>query len=256
MTLLEIGLKSLFLEASWNHQGQQNLGLAGAVDPALKKIYGPGERLREARLRYLGFFNTNPVASGLLIGIMLELEEKLAEGHLKQGKRDKMVAGLSSTLAALGDAIFWQYWLPLCCLATVWAVLSLDGAWWLPLILPLLFCSLALPVRFGGLVLGYRRGPKAIDVMNRLRIQQRAQGLKRLVALLLGSSMVILMSHTTVITGDGSLSRLWFSLGAVVLLVLALRAASTRTKLVAYWYPLILIIMGYTLFIVFRELVN
>lgn len=256
ITLLEVGLKSLFLEASWNHQGQQNLGLVAAVDPALKQIYGPGEKLQEARYRYLNFFNTNPMASGLMIGIMLQLEESLASGELELSQRNQMISIFSGTLATWGDTIFWQSWLPLCSLATVWAVLSLTESWWPALILPILFCSLALPVRFGGLILAYRQGPDIICKLHLLKLQNRARSLKQLVAVLLGSSTIILLSHTTILAEDGSLSRLWLSFAGVVFFVLALRAASTRTRLVTYWYPLILILVGYTLYSIFKELMN
>ena len=38
-TLLRVFLRSLLLQASWNPQGMQNLGLAYALFPALKSLY-------------------------------------------------------------------------------------------------------------------------------------------------------------------------------------------------------------------------
>ncbi len=244
-TLALVAARSLFLEASWNNQGQQNLGLAAAIDPALLAIHGPGEALGEARLRALDFFNTNPIASGLSIGVIIRQEEELAAGRLTLGESRRMAANLNRTLAAMGDALFWQSWLPLCSLTAVWAVLSLSR-WWTPLALPVLFCLPALPVRFGGLFWGYRRGgDKIVDLLFKLQLQRLAQGIKRTVALVVGASTVILLSsRSATLHLGGSPARLWLTVGAVVVCVLFLRLLSARTRVLNYWYPLLLVSMA------------
>ena len=90
MTLAGVAFRSLFLEASWNSQGQQNLGLAAAIDPALKLIHPPGVALRAARERALEFFNTNPILSGLAIGFLLRLEEEVAADRLSALERTQL----------------------------------------------------------------------------------------------------------------------------------------------------------------------
>jgi PTS system mannose-specific IID component len=239
-TLAEVALKSLFLEASWNHQGQQNLGLAAAIDPALKDIYGPGEGLRQARLRALDFFNTNPMTAGLAIGVIINLEGEVAAGRLAAEQRVRMASGLSRTLAAMGDALFWQSWLPLCSLAAVWTVLSL-GAWWAPWLLPALFCLPVLPLRVAGLCLGYRRGLGVADLLYRLKVQKLAQGVRRLVALLVGASTVILVYTKTALASEPALGRLWAAVGLVAVTVLVFRFLSGKTRALAYWYPILLV---------------
>ena len=59
-TLLRVFGRSLFLQASWNPQGMQNLGLAYALFPALKDLYPDPERQMAAVRRHLAFFNTQP----------------------------------------------------------------------------------------------------------------------------------------------------------------------------------------------------
>ena len=240
LTLAQVALRSLFLEASWNHQGQQNLGLAAAVDPALKLIHGPGEPLRAARERALDFFNTNPVLSGLAIGVVLKLEEDVAAARISAADRLRMSASLNRALAALGDALFWQSWLPFCCLVTVWAVLSLD-LWWAPLILPGLFGLPALPARLGGLWLGYRRGEKIVDLLFKIKVQHLALRLRRGVALLTGVSTAILIFTRT--PGGHPLSRggLCVTLALVAAVVLALRQLTRRAAALNFWYPLLLL---------------
>jgi PTS system mannose-specific IID component len=236
-TLAGVALRSLFLEASWNSQGQQNLGLAAAIDPALKLIHPPGAALKSARERALEFFNTNPVLSGLAIGVVLWLEEEVAAGRLSALERRRLSASLNMALASIGDSLFWQSWLPFCALAAVWAVLSL-GQWWAPLILPGLFCLPALPVRLGGLYLGYGQGVKVIDLLARLKVQRLAQRIRRVMALLVGVSTVVLIpAHEHVF----SLGGLWAALALVTVGILLLRTAARRARALYFWYPLIMV---------------
>jgi PTS system mannose-specific IID component len=238
--LAHIAFRSFFLEASWNNQGQQNLGLAAAIDPALRRLHHSAEGLRAARERALEYFNTNPVASGLVIGVILKLEGDVAAGRLTPEDRLRVGSSLSRTLAAMGDSFFWQSWLPLCCLTAVWADLSLS-VWWTPLLLPLLFCLPALPLRLGGLYLGYRRGEDIIDLLFRLKIQRLAQSVRRALALVVGASTVILLGTKTALAGPGSLGRLWLTVGAVLLGVICLRFLSRKAGRLTYWYPLIMV---------------
>lgn len=239
-TMANVAFRSLFLESSWNNHGQQNLGLAAAIDPALREIYGPGEGLRQARLRALEFFNTNPVASGLAIGVVINLEGGVAAGRVSPEHRNMVAASLNRTLASMGDALFWQSWLPLCSLAAVWAVLSL-GVWWAPLLLPALFCLPALPARFVGLYLGYRQGRDVTDLLYKLKAQRLAQGIKRLVALLAGASTVILVHVKTALADGDPLWHLWLAMGLVALTVVLFRFLSGKTGILTYWYPILLV---------------
>lgn len=244
LTLGKVALRSLFLEASWNHQGQQNLGLAASIDPALKAIYGQsGPELSAARERALGFFNTNPIFSGLAIGVIIRLEQEVAAGRLKPENRLRMAGNLSQTLAAMGDSLFWQAWLPLCCLVTVWAVLSFSY-WWIPLLLPLLFCLPALPTRFVGLYLGYRRGIDVIDLLFKMKIQRLAQSLRKGVALLVGASTVIIVSTRTVLADDMSLAHLWLTMGAVAASVICFRLLSLKIRQLGHWYPAVIVALA------------
>ncbi|MCL2029619.1 MAG: PTS system mannose/fructose/sorbose family transporter subunit IID [Deltaproteobacteria bacterium] len=235
-TLAAVAFRSFFLEASWNSQGQQNLGLAAAIDPALRRIHAPGEPLRAARERALDFFNTNPVLSGLAIGVVLNLEEGVAEGRISVQERTSLSASLSQALSAIGDALFWQSWLPFCALVAVWAVLSLNQ-WWAPLILPALFCLPTLPLRLGGICLGYRRGWAVIDLLARLGPQRLAQRIRRVTALFTGVSTVVLIQTRHVL----SRVDLWAVLALITVIILVLRVAERRTRALNFWYPLLLV---------------
>lgn len=248
MTLLRVALRSLFLEASWSSQGQQNLGLAAAIDPALKEIYS-GAGLGEARQRAFSFFNTNPIASGLALGIIIRLEEEVAAGRRTAESRIGLAANICRGLAGLGDMIFWESWLPLCCLAAVWAGLSL-GYWWTPLLLPLLFCLPALPVRFLGLALGYRQGESAIHHLVRYDVQRLIAAIKLVLAFVVGASTAALVATQTTVTAGGGLGTLWLTLIGVVICVFLLRFIFQKFKGLHYWYPLVFVIVACVLLMV------
>lgn len=168
--LFKIGLKLFFLEALWNPRGQQSIGLLTVIDRALEIIYADRpQALMEARKRNLDFFNTNPVSSGLVIGAVLKLEEEQAAGELEPKVGRKLANALASTLAAEGDLLFWQAWLPACCLIGVFLTV-LTGRAWAPLLIPLLFCSLSWPVRIWGVFKGYDVG------INVYRVYQLSHG--------------------------------------------------------------------------------
>jgi PTS system mannose-specific IID component len=185
-----VAIKSLFLEASWNLVGQQNIGYAAAVSPALQRFYHDRpEDLAEARLRALRFFNTNPTFSGLVIGAALKLEENLAQGLIPERQASLIVSSLASALAAQGDLLFWQAWLPFCALlgfGLTWLSLATGSVTWAPLLIPILFCALAWPVRLGGIFYGYRLGPLVHQVVKRFYVSQIAQWVKRLTVFLTG----------------------------------------------------------------------
>jgi mannose/fructose/N-acetylgalactosamine-specific phosphotransferase system component IID len=181
-----VSLKLFVLEALWNPRSQQSVGLLTIIDGALKITYADRPlALNEARKRNLAFFNTNPIASGLVIGALLRLEEEQAAGELTPEAGKGLVRALASSLAAEGDQLFWQSWLPLCCL-TAALLVTLTGTLWFPILIPLMFCSLAWPVRLWGVFKGYELGAQVYRIYQ-LSHGERLIGAIQLVWLLLVS---------------------------------------------------------------------
>ena len=101
-------LRSLTLQASWNHQRMQNMGLLWIVLPWLRRKKRLVNRDRLFCRRYYGFFNTNPYLANFLIGGLVRLEEDLAAGP----EADPEFIGtfrdsVGRALASLGDQLFW-----------------------------------------------------------------------------------------------------------------------------------------------------
>ncbi|MDR2140988.1 MAG: PTS system mannose/fructose/sorbose family transporter subunit IID [Deltaproteobacteria bacterium] len=189
-TLLNVAVRSLFLEASWNLVGQQNLGFAAAVSPALRRLYqDQPQELAAAQRRVLRFFNTNPILSGLVIGAALRVEAERAKGLIQDLEGSLIISSLASTLAAHGDMLFWQGWLPLCCLlgfGLTWLGLAPGQLSWAPLVIPALFCALAWPTRVGGIFHGYRLGGQAHKAIKRFHVLFIARWAQRLTVFLTG----------------------------------------------------------------------
>jgi PTS system mannose-specific IID component len=105
--LLRVFLRSLLLQASWNPQGMQNLGLAYALFPALKQLYPDRRELVAAVRRHLTFFNTHPYVAAAILGGVLFHEQRIARGEEGPERVQAFKSALMGPLAALGDGFFW-----------------------------------------------------------------------------------------------------------------------------------------------------
>ncbi|MDR1870706.1 MAG: PTS system mannose/fructose/sorbose family transporter subunit IID [Deltaproteobacteria bacterium] len=245
-TLWRVAARSLFLEASWNLIGQQNLGFAAAVNPALKVLYKAGsEEFVAAQRRVLSFFNTNPVLSGLVIGAALKLEEERAKGLISERDSSLIVSTLASTLAIHGDLLFWQAWLPFSCLmgfGLTWLSLAQGQITFWPLIIPALFGALAWPTRIGGIFYGYRLGATAHRAVAKLKAPLIARVVLRLTVFLTG----FLTVYSVKLIGPKTDGRIW-PIFVIAALAPLLALAQKRWPKIGYAGLYLLIVFGLTL---------
>ncbi len=159
-------LRSLTLQASWNDQRMQNLGLLVSLVPWLEQQRLAPDELRRICRRYYGFFNTNPYLSTFVIGGLLRLESDRQAGR---AVGDRQVAGIRDALAracgSLGDQLFWLGLRPTLMLAC--CGLACLGRWETVLGLLAVFTLAQLDLRRRGLALGFGRGPDVVDVLAR-----------------------------------------------------------------------------------------
>jgi mannose/fructose/N-acetylgalactosamine-specific phosphotransferase system component IID len=157
--ILLAAARSLFLESSWNTDGQQNLGRAWTEGPALEAL-DAAEGLPPSLL--LEPFNTNPLACGLVLGASMALEWDASEGAGRSpAERKDIVASLASVAGAVGDQLFWNTWLPFCSLCAFLAV-WLTGSWAAAFLLPALFTAAAAPARVLAFFRGFSKGKGAV----------------------------------------------------------------------------------------------
>src|SRR5437773_5720623 len=106
-TLARVFWRSLFLQASWNPRGMQNVGFADAIAPALEELYpDPAERAKAAA-RHLEFFNCHPYLAAAILGGAVRLEERVAAGEASPQSVSSFKSTLGPPFAALGDGFFW-----------------------------------------------------------------------------------------------------------------------------------------------------
>ena len=156
----------LGLQATWNQQRMQNVGLLVALGPWVDWRAVPAEERRRIARRYLGYFNTNPYLAPYVVGGLVRLEDERQRGGAVP---DRLVIGfrdsLSRACGAIGDQLFWLGMRP-----AVLALAALAGwalAWWLaPLVIGVVAAG-QLVMRWRGLDLGYRRGPDVVAVLER-----------------------------------------------------------------------------------------
>lgn len=184
-TLLRVFTRSLFLQASWNPQGMQNLGLAYALFPALKRLYPEKERQMAAVRRHLVFFNTHPYVAAAIVGGVLFHEEKIARGEEKEDRVVAFKAALMGPLAALGDGFFWLSLKPAVG-AFCAALVPVIHAWAALLFLVLYnFVHLFFRARFYSL--GLRFGDRLVDEIARAKLPQRGARLRAVAAAAAGA---------------------------------------------------------------------
>jgi mannose/fructose/N-acetylgalactosamine-specific phosphotransferase system component IID len=158
--------RSLTLQASYNDQRMQNLGLLAALAPWLRGQGLDREQLRRICRRYYGYFNTNPYLANFVVGGLLRLEhDRLGGGAVP----DRLVVGFRDTLAracgSLGDQLFWLGLRP--ALMMLAALLALVGRWETILALLLAFTVAQLRLRRRALDLGFGLGCDVVDVLSR-----------------------------------------------------------------------------------------
>jgi len=107
----KIFIRALFLQVGWNYRKMQNIGFAFSLLPALKQIY-IGDRLNDAIIRHLDYFNTQPNMAGFTIGLCVKLEQQASKlrGQEEISAHEKIKSlkyALSTSTAAIGDRLFW-----------------------------------------------------------------------------------------------------------------------------------------------------
>ncbi len=103
----QVFLRSLTLQASWNGQRMQNLGLLATMLPWLSQQSRNLNRDRLFCRRYYEFFNTNPYLSNYLIGGLIRLEDDQAAGRPTGLSATVFRDSLGRAFASLGDQLFW-----------------------------------------------------------------------------------------------------------------------------------------------------
>lgn len=162
----KVFMRSLTLQASWNPQRMQNLGLVFTLIPWLRCQNANVGEVRRFCRRHYAFFNTNPYLSNYLLGGLLRLEKDQAD----KGRPDRVTIrdfkdSLGRALASMGDQIFWLGLQPSLMLLAV--ALVMAGWWPAALASVILFGILEIFLRFYSLRQGHRLGLDIVELLGR-----------------------------------------------------------------------------------------
>ena len=189
-TLLEMGLRANLLQAAWNFERQQGLGWAFALAPALRQLY-PSPETRLSRLaEHTAYFNTQPTLASFALGAAARVEEDRARGNGGDAaSMARLKSALGSTLAALGDRLFWFSLRPFAAAIGVLVAMVHPrhgfGAWALWLV----YAQPHLTMRFGGVGWGYAAGPAVLSGAFRERLERAVRVLALLGCVVLGVAL-------------------------------------------------------------------
>ncbi len=175
-TVLRVFARSLFIQAGFNPESLQALGLVYALRPALDELYAEPQRRGDVVSQYLSTFNTHPYVSAAIVGGLLFHEERMASGEEAPGRADTFKRSLMGPLAALGDGFFWRALLPACgalaCALTPW----LGGA--AAIVFLVTYNAVHLLARGWLFWLGYTRGDGLVEALSVLDVPRWSARLK------------------------------------------------------------------------------
>jgi mannose PTS system EIID component len=178
-TLLDIFLRSLTVQASFNFWRMQNLGFAFAMLPMIRGQHADRTRITALLDSHLQMFNTHPYMVAPIVGAVVRIEE---EGRTAEAMDLKKT--LMGPYAAIGDSFFWG---ALRTFSAVGAVIfAFTGSFSAPLVFLLLYSPLHFWVRGKGFIEGYRRGKRGIEFVRSLDLPSAAVRIRFLSLILIG----------------------------------------------------------------------
>ncbi|HET6436454.1 MAG TPA: PTS system mannose/fructose/sorbose family transporter subunit IID [Anaeromyxobacter sp.] len=197
--LAHVFFRSLFLQASWNRRGMQNLGFGYAIEPALRALYPDPEQRELALRRHLGFFNCHPYMAAAILGGAIHHEERVAAGLEPAGGPQEYKQTLQGPLAAIGDGFFWTALRPFFGALGAVGVLAVG----LPAVVAmvLVYNVVHVTLRVALFRAGYQRGDALVPLLARLSLPVVADRLRTASAALAGVAAGMLMFRGTAAAG-------------------------------------------------------
>lgn len=155
--ITQVYRRNLFgLQLGWNYEKMQGLGYSFVIMPALKRLYKNNpEAMKRALKLHLGFFNTTPAMSHLIVGADMAMENEF--GVENESAIVGLKTGLMGPFAGVGDTLFIAIYRAI--VFSIASYLALSGQA-IGLIIPILTCLGVLWVRYQFTNIGYRQGVK------------------------------------------------------------------------------------------------
>ena len=190
--LARAALRTNLIQATWNYERQQGIGWAWSIEPLLDRIYPDPATRRERLAEHTAYFNTQPTLASVALGAIAGLEERRASGEGPDAEGIARVkAVLGSSLAALGDRLFWFTLRPFA--ACLGVVLAIAGSTHGALALWACYNTIHLSTRMLGVGWGYRHGPAVLSEFLRRRLERLTRMLILAGCALIGVTVAVLL---------------------------------------------------------------
>lgn len=165
LMLLNVLMRTFFIQSWWNYKRLQNIGLLFALIPFLRYIHNK-EKFLERTKFYTEYFNTNPYFAPVIIGALCNMEERLANGEPVEDMINLLKTRLMSTFGSIGDAVTWNGIRPVAAFSG--GILAFfDPVAGIMLYL-FLFNFTTMYIRFYGFFKAYKLGEDLIDYLQEL----------------------------------------------------------------------------------------
>ena len=223
----------LFIQGMLHPKGMQNLGLANALSPALKRLDSEADSSNVLLNNHLGFFNCNPNFTPLIVGGILRLEEeRLAGKPVKAEDIEYFKKSISGPLAAMGDLLFLGGLKPLALtLACIFAIYkSLTGL----VAIFLLYNLVVVSCRLWGVYFGYAKGWELVDVFSG-PVFQRLLGIVQSIGACAGGALVAVVLNRLPKSGTWVLP---LGVVSMVAAVFMLSRDVSSSRLAIFLFPL------------------
>ena len=173
-----IFLRTFFLQALWNFERLQNIGFLYILYPVFKSLYKDKEKRKQALLRHIGFFNTNPYMVNIIIAMVINSENNIASGQEQNIKKPEMIKSvMAGPTAAIGDYFFWGTWRPFVSFISILMIIlsmnmfSVNFLWIAPVIFIVVYNIVHLAFRYWSLIISFRLNDKMIKLISKLEIK-------------------------------------------------------------------------------------
>lgn len=186
-TWVEIFIRQLAVQASWNYELLLGTGIGFCLEPALRHLTGgrEGEAYRAAMARQSAYFNAHPYLTAVAVGSLARAELERAPA----GQIERFRTALCGPLGSVGDRLVWAGWLPFCSLLAL-AAFGLGAS---PVAVLLIFLGLYnvghIGLRIWGLRVGWTHGMRVAAALANPVLRHGPTYIARAAAVLAGVAL-------------------------------------------------------------------
>ncbi len=211
-------LRMTALQASWNYERMQGVGIAVAEEPLLQPLDTDPERARAARARSAQYFNAHPFLAGAAVGALAK-----AELDAEPGERIlRLRTALSGPLGALGDQLFWAGIVP-ATMGLALSIVALGGGLVAVGLAVLGYNVIRVLVTAWGLRIGLVNGVKVAHAISQSWLPRVASRTGDLAAVLVGAAVPLTAAWLMRGSGEPVRATVLMVVGAAALGALTIR---------------------------------